>query len=382
MHVQSSCTLSMVQCALRHCSASSSAQSSGGGIFIQSSTMSLSYCTAISCVATSFAGVSLGAPCTFAFSDASIADTTASFSTAITTARYARAGVLYATHYSRVWLSRCVGRSNTPGGVRFGVIGLTCESDLDSSQGPTRSPEMYGTQFTTSYDRTRAHNSVRRFHGPRRSYIAVGEQRGAQKHAPMRNAPLLNGPPASHGYPPQPPTKDRPTFVRTRPPRSVPGVAGRRRVMHPRATQSGTGPATGSGAAAAVTAAMTPNMMAVPVASMGGASRAHLACVVALAAQEDPPNPVPRLGPTEATGRAARSRARTLSGQPRCAKLPRHTVDGNRVALVSWALKRSTSTPPRGTRSPTPQPRDEHGGHRPTPQTHSSASYAAPDVSF
>ena len=189
--------------------------------------------------------------------------------------------------------------------------------------------------------------------------------RRAEKHAPMRNAPLLNGPPASHGYPPQPPTKDRPTFVRTRPPRSVPGVAGRRRVMHPRATQSGTGPATGSGVAAAVTAAMTPNMMAVPVASMGGASRAHcerkhvsvllgahmgssrrgtrvwagmggrtLACVVALAAQEDPPNPVPRLGPTEATDRAARSRARTLSGQPRCAKLPRHTVDGNRVACA------------------------------------------------
>ena len=100
-----------------------------------------------------------------------------------------------------------VGRSNTPGGVRFGVMGLTCESDLDSSQGPTRSPEMYGTQFTTSYDRTRAHNSVRRFHGPRRSYIAVGEQRGAQKHAPMRAAPLLNGPAAPHGRPSQPPTQ-------------------------------------------------------------------------------------------------------------------------------------------------------------------------------
>eukprot|EP00966_Prymnesium_polylepis_P261033 6029582-Prymnesium_polylepis.1 len=51
---------------------------------------------------------------------------------------------------SRTWLVsmilplgkvKNVGRSNTPGGVRFGVMRLTCESDLDSSQGPTRSPE-------------------------------------------------------------------------------------------------------------------------------------------------------------------------------------------------------------------------------------------------
>ena len=116
-----------------------------------------------------------------------------------------------------------LGRSNTPGGVRFGVMGLTCESDLDSSQGPTRSPEMYGTQFTTSYDRTRAHNSVRRFHGPRRSYIAVGEQRGAQKHAPMRAAPLLNGPAAPHGRPSQPPTQKHASIGRIRSLRATPG---------------------------------------------------------------------------------------------------------------------------------------------------------------
>ena len=114
------------------------------------------------------------------------------------------------------------------GKVRFGVMGLTCESDLDSSQGPTRSPEMYGTQFTTSYDRTRAHNSVRRFHGPRRSYIAVGEQRGAQKHAPMRAAPLLNGPAAPHGRPSQPPTQKHASIGRIRSLRATPGPPRRR----------------------------------------------------------------------------------------------------------------------------------------------------------
>lgn len=65
----------------------------------------------------------------------------------------------------------------------------------------------------------------------------------------------------------------------------------------------------------------------------GGGGRT-VARVVALAVLEDPPNPAVRWVPFNVKGRAARSRAHALSGQPPARHCPDHAVDGNRVACA------------------------------------------------
>jgi hypothetical protein len=109
-----------------------------------------------------------------------------------------------------------------------------------------------------------------------------------------------------------------------------------------------------SGGAAAETSASAPAMVVVTMASMNATLTANrerkdmcqvcvradgshagrdvrmwagvggrtFARVIALAAQEDPPSPVPRPGPVQATGRAARTSAHALLGQPP----PRHLL--------------------------------------------------------
>ena len=180
------------------------------------------------------------------------------------------------------------------------------------------------------------------------------EHQQARRRVPECANTLLTGSPFPHEHTPQPRTKEHPACGQTRCLGPLPGASfactRRRHAPHIGARRcrgeerragngdggdgggddGGGGGADGRGVACESRAQ---TRVSIQVRANGSTSRdAHtwagagghtVARVIVLAVQEDPPSPVPSLGPVRATGRIARSRAHALSGSPVAALLTR-----------------------------------------------------------